>query len=223
MDSSNRTENRTSASRNVASGGGLRSCPNCDLLLDMAAVPATGGLRCPRCTTALARGSSRLEIPLAFALTAIVLYLAALNLPFATAAKFGEAQTGYLFSGVATLWSGGYQELAILVVGCGLAAPLILNAALTVILVFSRKGLAKPVMQACLRIASWVEKWSMPEVQMLAVIVAFTKISTLVETRPGAGLWLYGAAAFFTLLAWRRFDASVFTAAMVRQKFGGPS
>jgi paraquat-inducible protein A len=76
-------------------------------------------------------------------------------------------------------------------------------------------------MRACLRVASWIEKWSMPEVQMLAVIVAFTKISTLVETRPGAGLWLYAAAAVFTLLAWRRFDPNVFAAATGRTKTGG--
>ena len=223
MDSSYRTENRNSASRSVAPGERLRRCPHCDLLLDMSAVPATGGLRCPRCTSSLVRGSSRVEIPLAFALTAIVLYVAALSLPFATAAKFGDSQSGYLFSGVAMLWRGGYRELAILVVGCGLVAPLIVNGALSVLLVFSRKGFAKPVMRACLRVASWIEKWSMPEVQMLAVIVAFTKISELVETRPGAGLWFYGAAALFTLLAWRRFDLNVFTATMGRRKAGGAS
>jgi paraquat-inducible protein A len=167
------------------------------------------------------RGSSRLEIPLALALAAIVLYAAAMSLPFATAAKFGEAQSGYLFSGVTTLWRSGYQELAILVVGCGLAAPLILNGALGMLLVVPRTRRATPPMRACLRVASWIEKWSMPEVQMLAVIVAFTKISTLVETRPGAGLWLYAAAAVFTLLAWRRFDPNVFAAATGRTKTGG--
>jgi paraquat-inducible protein A len=221
MDSPNRTANRNSASRSVASGGDLRSCPGCDLLLDMAAAPATGVLRCPRCTTALVRGSARLEIPLAFALTAIVLYAASIGLPFANAAKFGEAQSGYLFSGIAMLWRGGFQELAILVVVCGLAAPLILNGALTMLLVLPRTRHARPAMRASLRVASWVEKWSMPEVQMLAVVVAFTKISTLVETRPGAGLWLYAAAAVFTLLAWRRFDPNVFAASVDLSTKGG--
>jgi paraquat-inducible protein A len=161
-------------------------------------------------------------IPLAFALTAIVLFAASISLPFANAAKFGDAHSGYLFAGVTTLWRSGYQELAILVVACGLAAPLLLNGALSVVLVFSRKRHAKPALRACLRIASWIEKWSMPEVQMLAVIVAFTKISTLVETRPGDGLWLYAAAAVFTLLAWRRFDANVFASSAGRStKEGG--
>ena len=43
---------------------------------------------------------------------------------------------------------------------------------------------------------------------MLGVIVAFTKISALVATKTGAGLWCYGLAAFFTILAWRNFDAA---------------
>lgn len=150
----------------------------------------------------------RFDAPLACALTALILLVAAFCLPFATAVKFGEAHDGYLVSGVASLWREGDWHLALLVLGCGFLAPLGLTGLLCLLLGGARLARPQPALRGCLRLAARLEQWSMPEVQMLGVIVAFTKLSTLVPTRPDAGLWCYGAGAFFTLLAWRGFDAA---------------
>jgi uncharacterized paraquat-inducible protein A len=126
----------------------------------------------------------------------------------ATAAKFGEKHSGYLISGVTSLWNAGNWHLAILVFVCGAAAPLVLTGSLCLLLVAARGLKPRPGLRRWLHLAARVEQWSMPEVHMLGVIVAFTKLSALVATKPGAGLWCYGLAAFFTLLAWRQFDAA---------------
>lgn len=152
--------------------------------------------------------ASAFEVPLACALTALILLVAACCLPFATAAKFGEAHHGYLLSGVASLWREGDWPLALLVIVCGCLAPLGLNGLLCLLLGGARQAQPRPALRAGLRLAIRLERWAMPEVQMLGVIVAFTKLSSLVPTRPDAGLWCYGAAAFFTVLAWRKFDAA---------------
>lgn len=165
-------------------------------------------------------GTGRTEAPLTFALpsrtdtclalaaTALIFYFAGLSLPLATAAKFGEKHTGYLFSGVASLWAEGNWHLAILVLFCGAVAPLVLTGSLCLLLVAARRGRPRPGLRRWLHLAARVEQWSMPEVHMLGVIVAFTKLSVLVSTKPGPGLWCYGLAAFFTLLAWQHFDAA---------------
>jgi paraquat-inducible protein A len=151
---------------------------------------------------------SRLDSSLALASTALIFYVAGLSLPLATAAKFGEKHSGYLISGVTSLWNAGNWHLAILVFVCGAAAPLVLTGSLCLLLVAARGLKPRPGLRRWLHLAARVEQWSMPEVHMLGVIVAFTKLSALVATKPGAGLWCYGLAAFFTLLAWRQFDAA---------------
>lgn len=150
---------------------------------------------------------SRTDSCLALSATALIFYIAGLSLPLATAAKFGEKHEGFLLSGVASLWESGNWHLAILVAVCGAAAPIVLTGSLCVLLFAARARQPRPELRRWLHLAARVEQWSMPEVHMLGVIVAFTKLSALVATEPGPGLWCYGLAAFFTLAAWRNLDA----------------
>jgi paraquat-inducible protein A len=156
----------------------------------------------------LPTGPARHDEVLALAGTALIFYLASLCLPLATAAKFGEKHSGYLFSGIARLWQEHNEFLAVLVFGCGVVAPLLLVGSLAILLLAARAGQPRPALRGWLHFATRVETWSMPEVQVLGVVVAFIKLSALVPSRPAAGLWCYGLAAFFSLVAWRRFDAA---------------
>lgn len=148
----------------------------------------------------------RFEAPLAYALTALILLATACCLPLATAAKFGEHHSAYLVSGVTQLWHEGDGFLALLVAAFGLVLPVILAATLAGLLVAARGARPRPALRGWLRFAVRLGHWSMPEVQLLGIVVAFTKLSALAETHPAAGLWCYAAAGIFTLLAGKTFD-----------------
>lgn len=60
----------------------------------------------------------------------------------------------------------------------------------------------------------------MPEVQVLAVIVALLKLGNLVTVTIGAGFWCYGAMSLALLLAWHSFEFQ--SAARVRDDEASP-
>ena len=163
--------------------------------------------RCHRCETPLAVGPrTGRHSASAFTLTGLLLAVPAIALPFVTVSKFQSAQESYVFSGAHALWDSGMNLLGIWVCFCGLTVPLLLLATLAALLVVSQPGVSRPAADFLLRIARAFEQWAMPEVQMLAVLVAFAKLGTLVNVRPGPGLWCYAGMAFCTLVAWRNFE-----------------
>jgi len=54
----------------------------------------------------------------------------------------------------------------------------------------------------------------MPEVQVLAVLVAIAKLGSLITIRTGPGFWCYGAMSVALLIAFRSFDLEAKPAAV---------
>lgn len=177
-------------------------CPLCGRLHH--AVPLRRGQRavCVNCGGTLTSRPGSRQAALAFTVTALILALPAVQLPLVTVRKFGAEHSSYLWTGVQALWQDGRVLLAIWVALCGLVVPLTLLATLTM-LVFASRRHADGAERLWTRLASALQHWSMPEVQVLAVLVAFVKIGALVQVQPGAGLWFYAAMTTAMLFAWR--------------------
>jgi paraquat-inducible protein A len=146
-----------------------------------------------------------------FSITGLVLFLPAALLPFVSAGKLGAERVSLLFTGVRSLWDGGMRPLAILVVLCGGILPLALLAALTVLHAPARVGWLKADFRLLRRAARILEHWAIPEVQVLAVLVALMKLRSLVDVTVGPGFCFYCAMALSLLIA-QRSSASDSTA-----------
>ena len=165
---------------------------------------------CVRCGTVLAsRSRFGPDVATAFTVTGLILALPAMLLPFITASKLGRTRPGLLFTGVEGLWDHQMPLLAIWVCLCGTVVPLALLATLAGLLVPERLG--QPPLQSRLlwSIAHALAHWAMPEVQVLAVLVALMKLGTLINVTIGAGFWCYAAMAGALLFAWPNFELSV--------------
>jgi len=162
---------------------------------------------CVRCNSVLAKkGWFGQDATLAFTVTGLLLILPATLLPFVTVSKLGSEHTSLIFTGVSVLWSDRLHLLAVWVMICGGLAPIFLLLCLTSLLVPPRLGW-KPIEAQRLRwVARAVAHWALPEVQVLAVLVALAKLGHVVQVRMGPGFWCYAALAVTTMLAWRDFE-----------------
>jgi paraquat-inducible protein A len=162
---------------------------------------------CGRCGFALEqRGRLGSDAAPAFAVTGLILAVPAALLPFASAEKLGDARVGFLFTGLRFLWTNGMPLLAVPVFLFGFLLPICLLSLLVILLLSDRLGFSPRVASALGRTAGAVAHWAMPEVQVLAVLVAFVKLGSVVNLTIGPGFWCYAAMAVSLLVAWRSFD-----------------
>jgi paraquat-inducible protein A len=162
---------------------------------------------CTRCDTVLARGKHLgRDGALAFSVAGLILAVPASLLPFITAGKFGDQRVSLLFTGVGALWDDGMRAMAMLVLLCGGLMPMGLLLAMAVILAPERFRRFACDTEALARMAVLIERWAIPEVQVLAVLVALLKLGSVVNVTLGPGFWCYCGMSFVLLFAARSFD-----------------
>ncbi len=180
-------------------------CPVCGQSHAPIALQRGQKARCVRCNTTMARRSyGGLDEPLALALTALVLAVPAVLMPFVTLARFGNVRISYLLSGARGLWRFDMPSLSVWVLFCGIVAPLLEIIFLALILTWWRRD-AHDRTNPWVNAAHQLQHWAMPEIHVLAVLVSFFKIGSLASTTIGPGFYCYAAAAVAMLAAWQTF------------------
>jgi paraquat-inducible protein A len=165
---------------------------------------------CQRCDAVLAkRGRFGADTALAFTITGLVLAAPAALLPFISVAKLNNEHVGFLSTGVSALWADDMRLLAIWVLLCAMLAPILLLGALAGLLIPPKLGRELRGARLLWRTVHALEHWAMPEVHVLAVLVALIKLGSLVHVSIGPGFWCYTALSVVTLMAWRSFDVEI--------------
>lgn len=167
--------------------------------------------RCTRCGGVVAKGMRGREVPLVLSVTGLVLAMPACFLPFISAGTLGAERVSTLFSGAGALWDNGMRALAILVVLCGALLPVILLCTLAVLQAPRRLTRWIAGTDILVRVARALELGAIPEVQVLAVLVALMKLGRLVNVTIGPGFWCYCAMSLCLLVAQRSFDHGAFS------------
>ena len=190
----------------------LSTCPACGLAHRVVPLQPGEKALCVRCDSLLVRGTrAGPDTVLAFALTGLVFAAPAILLPFISAGVSGNERLSLLFTGVDSLWDGGMRTLAALVFLCGGLLPIVMLVALALLHAPARWQGRRAFVPLLQRAAPLIGHWAMPEVQVLAVLVALAKLGGSVKLTIGPGFWCYCAMTLALLLAQHFSDSTAVT------------
>ncbi|CAM3038839.1 paraquat-inducible protein A [Rariglobus hedericola] len=163
-------------------------CPTCGTA-HQPAEPPPGRIACCRhCSTPLKENRRfSLDTSLAFALTAAIAFFTLTFLPLMTVNKIGMHRSIHLSGVGSSMGDEGMPLLGTFVNFCLIIGPVLLLSGVLTLLLAARLQWAFPGWRLMLRVTGFAQRWSMPEVLLLAIVVSFLKIGTLATASVGLG------------------------------------
>jgi paraquat-inducible protein A len=155
---------------------------------------------CLVCRSELERQTGRsLDLALALSCATFLLLIPANLATFLTTAALGAVRDSRLISGPAELWREGWPLLAVLVALVVVVAPLLRFALLTIALGALRLGRRDNWIGPAFRWADRLQPWAMADVALLALWIAYARLSATVPTSLGLGGRCFIAAGLLCL------------------------
>ena len=184
------------------------ACPECDLLQRPTALKPDALALCPRCHTVLYQPyDDNLDRPLAYTLSAAVLFIIANMYPIVGLELQGQSSSATLIGTVQALYDQHMTMLAVLVCFTTIVVPAVQLAAMSYVLVLLHLGQMPAYLPLALRTLQALRPWGMVEVFILGLLVSLVKLAGTADVVPGLGLWSFGGLLMMIAAAVASFDA----------------
>lgn len=180
----------------------VAECPCCGQFQKLHKLAPGTQARCLRCNELLDRRNKTAPIatPLAFCISSAALYLAMLFSTLMMLDLYGRQRTVDIITGPIELLHEGWGEVGILVAIATILAPGIVIAMMGMILTAALRPNLPAWVPHLLKWYELLRPWSMVEVYILGVFVAYTKLVDLAFVEVGAAVYLV-AALMLTMAA----------------------
>jgi paraquat-inducible protein A len=185
----------------------VTECFDCGQFHLVAPLPPRAEARCLRCAAVLHRTrTDPLHRALAWCLAALATYVIAVLLPFMRIDLYGRTRDVMLASGPRQFDRDGMIELAILVGLFTIGVPLVRLLSMAWVLIAPRLPNPPRYLHVVLRLVGTLRVWSMVEVYMLGVFVAYTKLIDIAHVEILAAGYALGALMMLQAGAEANFD-----------------
>jgi paraquat-inducible protein A len=179
----------------------LRECPSCGLLQTLPVLAPGMAAQCARCPTTLHRTKvHRHDRSVALSLTALVLLIIMSTTTLMTVQTAGIEHHAALLSGPAELVRRDMAPLGAVVVFVTLLAPLIRLVGTLYVLYRMHEANPPRHLRRVFVLVEQLRPWSMIEVFVFGVFVAYVKLGDLVQI--GLGVGVYALLALTLILVW---------------------
>lgn len=165
--------------------------------------------RCPRCGAALHRRKPHsIERAWALLLAGLICYIPANVLPMMFTSLLGSGMESTILEGVVEFWRSGSYGIALVIFIASVAVPCMKFLILGLLLVTAqrRSHWARPERARLYRFVELIGYWSMLDVLVVAFVSALIKFQGLSDIEPRLGIFFFGLAVIFTMLAAMSFD-----------------
>ncbi len=198
--------NPPSSPASAAERAVLIRCHECDLLQTVPPLADGSDAACARCDSSLvSHKADGFQRAFVLYLTALILLGLANAFPIMTLKVQGHVQSSHLMSGAIDLFREGMWEIAVAVILFVVVVPLckiLIGIAVVGPLAFDRKARRAPGLY---RLFDALHPWSMMEIFLLGVLVAYTKLMDLATVDFGISMFCFVALIIVVILA----DAAV--------------
>ena len=175
-----------SSTDDTAGGKRIFECPACGLRHELGELSPGCVAKCRRC------GGPLLNVPfnslprtLALAITGLILVLLANTMPFLSFTIGGRFQGANLITGALVMVDQGLWPLAAVVLLTTLVAPILKLGAICYVLLGLRAARPPRDLPLVFRWLEFLHPWSMIEVYLLGVLVAYVKLSAIASIEIG--------------------------------------
>ncbi len=176
----------------ATTAGSQMVCHECDLLLAVPALEAGQKAYCPRCNYLLAAHRPHASsMVFAFAVSGLFFLVLSTAFPFLGFSASGQERTVTLLQSILILVTEGLPSLAAIIFAAIVLIPAtFLIGAVYVSVALKLKRLL-PGTVAVLRWTLILMPWSMGEIFLISILVAFVKIVTIADVSLGLSFWSY--------------------------------
>ncbi len=172
----------------------LMECRDCGLIQLVPALPPAGRATCPSCDAVLriARADA-LTLPLALNLTGLILFGLGASMTLMSLSSAGQHSSASLISGALGLERYGLVALGVLVAVTTLAVPLVRVVGNIAVFLALRAEQPPAWTKGVYAVAEHLRPWSMIEIYLLGVFVAYVKLKSMAVIELGSALFALGA------------------------------
>lgn len=180
----------------------LRECHNCGQLQIVPALEPGARAHCLRCESLLRRARvDPLGRALALNVAALSILGVACLMSLMTVSTAGMTRHANLFSGPEGMGRSGLWPLSVIVLFTTVLAPTLKLLAMTYVLAGLRMRRPPRHIRRVFAVVEHLRPWSMIEVYLLGVFVAYTKLIDLVHIELGVALYALGVLMFAMIAA----------------------
>ncbi len=192
----------------TAREAGLIHCLSCHLLVR--AGNGDSGMHCPRCGEPLhSRKSNSLARTWALLISSLIFLFPANLLPIMNVTYLGQKEPNTIIDGIEQFIQSGEYFIAIVIFFASILVPVFKVAGIMLIMISIQKKWKTWLRHRTLmfRIISFIGRWSMLDIFVIAIVVALVNLGTLSSITPAPAASYFAAVVVFTMLAANTFDA----------------